>query len=207
MRASAVFLNNSSSDANVKRNAVITVNGSTLKTTGNDADAIWNTREGGMGDSRTDVRNSTITTTGLLAHGIFGYHSVSTGIGDVDIDVRNTTITTESTDLDPDFLDTFSVGIRGRHDGIGDIRIDAWGGSVTTKGTYSYGIYGDHHGDGAVMIETHPGHTVTTTGPNGHGIVAYQRSTTADPRIIEVTVGGSVDTSGAGALRRSGGHA
>ena len=230
--AAGVYLNNASSDVNVMRNAVVTVNGSIIKTTGSRSHAIWNTREGngGMGDSRTDVRNSTITTMGnksfgiygylyeaigdidilvqggsvttqgLLAHGIYAKHQKigEDDAGDIDIDVRNATITTESTDLDPDILATYSLGIFARHDSTGDITIDAQGGGITTKGVYSYGIYGLHQGDGDIAIDTRDGNTITTTGDNAHGIVAYHYGT-EESRTIDITVGGSVEAGGAGA--------
>ena len=53
-------------------------------------------------------------------------------------------------------------------------------------------------GDGHVAISTEDGHTITTTGDNGHGIVAYHFGT-EDSRTITITVGGRIDVSGADA--------
>ena len=89
-------------------------------------------------------------------------------------------------------------GIYGVHTGVGDVTIAPRGGSITTRGTYSYGIDGRHTGDGNVAISTGDGHTITTTGDNGHGIVADHFGT-EDSRTITITVGGRIDVSGAAA--------
>ena len=84
---------------------------------------------------------------------------------------------------------------------MGDIDIDLQGGSIETRGVYSYGAYGNlsktEHG-GELSIRTGGGHTITTTGANGHGIVAYN-SGTLDTASISIDVGGSIETTGAGA--------
>ena len=161
-----------------------------------------NKSENGTGDDVIDiiVRNSTITTKNLASYGIFAIHD---GSGDIIINVLDgTSIISESTELDPVYLDTFSHGIYGSHRSIGDIKIDAQAGSITTKGVYSYGIYGRHHEDGDIDITTHAGHTITTTGDYGHGILAHHQGE-MDSRTISISVGGSVDASGAG---RTGGR-
>ena len=190
--AAGVYLRNQSTNTG---SSVVTVNGSIIKTEGSGADGIWNTVEGGTGDSRTDVRNSTVTTMGYGSSGIHGYH---TGLGDIDIFLQGGSITTESTDLDPTYLDTFAHGIYARHQSIGDIKIDLQGGSIETKGLYSYGVYARHQGDGDITIGTLNGHTITTTGDYGYGILAHHEGT-MDSRTISLTVGGTIDASGAGA--------
>ena len=89
-------------------------------------------------------------------------------------------------------------GIYGTHTGVGDLDIDARGGSITTRGTYSYGIQGRHSGDGNISITTDDNHSIITMGDNAHGIVAYH-SGTIDSRVMAVTVDGTVETRGAGA--------
>ena len=81
---------------------------------------------------------------------------------------------------------------------MGDVTIAPRGGSITTRGSYSYGIEGRHTGDGNVDISTGDGHTINTTGDNAHGIVAYHFGT-EESRSMAVTVGGTVEAMGAGA--------
>ena len=152
-------------------------------------------RHVGTGDVTIDVRGGTITTMGVDSHGIFGRHE---GTDDIVINTRNHVITTESTDLDPQYGETFSTGIYARHQSIGNITIDARGGGITTKGVVSYGLYARHEGDGDITIDTRDGHTITTTGANGHGIVAHHQGT-MDSRSMAITVGGTIDASGEGA--------
>ena len=165
-------------------------------------DAIISTQYHGVSASRNrgpgniviDVRDGSITTRRKNSNGISGFHD---GVGDIVINTRKHAITSESTDLGP-FNDTFSLGIYGEHVGTGDVTIDLRGGSVMTKGIFSYGVYGRHKGDGDITIDTLNGHTITTTGDDGHGIVAYHLGT-MDTRSMAITVGGSIDTSGPGA--------
>ncbi len=150
----------------------------------------------GTGNVDIDVRGGSVTTRGVFSPAVYGYHD---GTGNIDIDVRDATIATESAAL-ADYGDTLSHGIYGRIDDAdtGNIDIDIRDGSVTTAGTFSYGLYGDHRGIGSVGITSST--DITTTGPYGHGIVAYQRSETASPREIDVRVnGGTIDVQGTGA--------
>ena len=112
-----------------------------------------------------------------------------------DVDIK-----TEGTEIhpNPNVGGTVSHGIYARNEDIGDIDVDLAGGSIETKGTLSYGIYGVAQHGGDMRIKTRDGHTVTTTGDQGHGIVAYTLGTT-DSRTIDVTVGGDIDASGANA--------
>ena len=150
---------------------------------------------GGTGDILIDVRGGSITTKGAAAGGLHNRHE---GTGLLDIDVQDLDIKTESTGIYQGSGGTFSRGIFGQHTGDGDIRIDVRGGTIETKGTYSYGIYGTHSGTGNIAVDTRDGHTITTTGDNAHGIVAYHYGT-EDSRAIDITVGGTVEASGAGA--------
>ena len=141
---------------------------------------------------------NTVTTAGTGAHGIYGDHS---GTGDMELDVRNATIVTESIDLNPTCDDTLSHGIYANQIGMGDVDIDIQGGSIETRGAYSYGVYGrltkaDH--GGLLSIRTGGGHTITTTGKSGHGIVAYNYGT-LPTSTTPINVGGNITTTGAGA--------
>ena len=140
------------------RNAVIT-------TTGDLSDGIIGLHDnaGAEGYVDIDVQGGAITTMGIQAGGIRGQ---SKGVGDVTIDVRDVTIMTKSTDLHPTYGVTYSTGIFGNHENIGNIDINA-----------------------------HDGSAITTTGAGAHGIVAYHLGT-MDSRSIEVTIGGTVNASG-----------
>ena len=154
----------------------------------------------GAGNINLDIRGGSITTKGIRAFGIFGLLINSTGTGDIDLDVRNATIVTESIDLNPVRNETLSFGIYADNRGLGGVDIDVQGGSVETRGVFSYGVYGrlleaDH--GGLLSIRTGGGHAITTTGANGHGIVAYNFGT-LDTSTIDINVGGSIETTGAG---------
>ena len=164
------------------------------------------------GDIRVTMRGGSITThsaaarvgnddagLGNTASGIEAYHSGSSG--SITIDVQDVEIRTEGTAVSTDQIGTLAHGIYALFQGNGNIDIDARGGSITTKGSYSYGIYATHSlendavGDGHIAIDTHPGHSITTTGDNAHGIVAYHYGD-EDSRSIAITVGGDVYASG-----------
>ena len=146
------------------------------------------------GDILLDVQGGMITTKNVFAYGLYNQHE---GIGLLDVDVRDLEIKTESTGIYRE-TGTLSHGIWAQHTGDGDIRIDVRDGSITTADSFSYGIYGTHRGTGNIMIDTRDGHTITTTGVNAHGIVAYHYGE-EDSRTIGITVGGTVDAGGAGA--------
>ena len=167
------------------------------------------------GDIHLTIRGGSITTHGAAARiansdaglgntasGIEAFHSGITG--DITIDVQDLAITTEGTVIHTDQIGTLAHGIYALYQGTGNIDIDARGGSITTKGSYSYGIFATHSfgnaevGDGHITIDTLDGHTITTTGDNAHGIVAYHYGD-EDSRSIAITVGGSVDAGGANA--------
>ena len=187
-------------------------------------------RHTGVGDVYIFAEDSSVTTDGILAYGIFAHHyGSSNSDGDVIIRTRNHNILSKSTDLDPVYNNTFSPGVYGRHVGTGDIAIDLQGGSVETRGFFSPGVYGYHLGTGdiaidlqggavkttgggfsygiygrhektdqggEVMIRTGGGNTVTTTGEDGHGIVAYNFGTLPTSRIV-INIEGDVTTTGA----------
>ena len=135
---------------------------------------------------------------GISEVSAYGLYNRYEGTGLLDIDVRNLGLKTESTGDYRSSGTTLSHGIFGQHTGNGDIDIDVLGGFIDTKGTFSYGIYGTHEGDGNIAIDTGGGNAFTTTGDNGHGIVAYHFGT-EDSRAIDITVGGTVEASDAGA--------
>ena len=125
------------------------------------------------------VENATITTKGREG---FGIVSTRQCVGDIVIETRNVDIVTESTELSS-FGDTLTHGIYARHtdpslasnpvEEGGDIDINVQGGSIETKGAYSYGIRGNIEAGngGGIYITTSGGNTITTMGEGGHGIV------------------------------------
>ena len=70
-----------------------------------------------------NVQGGSLTTEGLLACGLYGYHQ---GMGDVQITATgNSTITTKG---------LHAYGLYGYHEGMGDVQITATGNStITTK--------------------------------------------------------------------------
>ena len=175
-----------------KGDIAITLEDSTITT---HAHAVYGERNFDTGDIKVNAIGGSLTTKGVLAHGIYAYHHAD---GDIIIDTRNIAIETQSTDLYRFNPLTLSSGIYGRHEGTGDIDIDVQDGTIMTRGVFSYGIYARHEGDGNLMVDTSNGNVITTTGDNGHGIVAYHLGK-MDSRSMAVTVGGSVNASGAGA--------
>ena len=191
-------------DVNGAGHTTVTLQNTAITTEGH---GVIATRDQGPGDIRISAVDGRIVTKGagafginaenyrFTSNGIFG--SIDDAVGDITIDTRNLEIETQSTELVTSGMYTLSPGIYALHRGMGDIDIDAQGGSVMTKGVFSYGIYGIHRGDGDITIDTRDGHTITTTGENGHGIVAYHFGT-EDTRSMAITVGGSVETTGEG---------
>ena len=171
----------------------------TIETWGGSGHGIFGWQQDGIGDVRIDVRDTTITTNDTRSYGIRGWQQ--DGIGDVRIDVRDTTIMTQNTDIYQN-IGTLSFGIYAAHQGLGgNIDINVQGGSIETHGSYSYGIRGDlgAGNGGEIKIVTGGGNTITTSGENAHGIVAYHYGTAEDTSRISIDVGGSVETTGAGA--------
>ncbi len=81
-----------------------------------------------------------------------------------------------------------------RNLGAGDIVIDARGGSIRTEGQYSHGIEGWSSLFDDVIIATHDGHSITTTGDDASGILGVVGG---DDATLGITVGGTVTASGA----------
>ena len=177
-----------------------------VTTTGNVAHGVYATRRAsgsnssGAGDIIVDVENIVVTTEGAIAVGIYGQHQ---GVGDIAINVRNATITTRGTDFCPNRGNTSSYGILAQHrnrnlgdtplDEVrGNINVDVQGGTIETMGSYSHGIYGifryDHYG-GEISILMGGGNTITTTGADAHGVVAYHSGTMQETSRISIDVG------------------
>ena len=162
---------------------------------------IYALRQQGSGKIDLDLQSGSVTTKGLYSYGVYGWINDANNSDDLIIKTRDYDILTESTDLYQTYQDTFSVGLHTHHGGLGNIDIDLRGGSIETRGVYSYGVFGvlrnAAHG-GELLIRTGDGNTVTTTGDSGHGIVAYNYGTMATSRTA-INIGGTVTATGAGA--------
>ena len=204
-RAHGVNVRHLGENTEVESHAVITARGrNTITTSGGGAVGLRAERGfGGAGDIRIDLQDISITTKSTasvntfgdtLADGIYAHHR---GNGDIDIDTDRAIIETKG---------VFSRGVIASHEGAGNINLDIRGGSVKTEGEFAYGIYGvltkTDHG-GTISIRTSNGNAITTTGDNGHGIVAYNYGT-LDTRTINIDVGGTVTTTGGGRAGRTG---
>lgn len=174
----------------------IDARGGSLTTAGTESWGIYGLHTG-SGNIDIDLQGgSSVTTKGIQSHGVYGRVSNTANGDDIIIKTRDHDVLTESTALRDGF--TFAVGVRGRHDGVGNIDINLQGGSVETRGVFSYGVYGQlsksEHG-GNLKIETGGGNAITTSGANGYGIVAYNYGTMATGR-TSINVGGNVTTTG-----------
>ena len=204
----------------------IIMNNSTIVTGGARAFAIRNFRQGGMGNSRTKIYDSAITTFGDSSATIYASHNntgnidieieggtartrgvdanalfaLHQGNGDIIIQARNHYLETRGTETNQQGS-TSSNGILAYHQSDGDIMIDTRGGSITTKGVSSNGILAYHVSDGDITIDTRDGHAITLTGAGngGHGIAAYNLGQT-NTKSIAITVGGTIVAERAGAL-------
>ena len=146
------------------------------------------------------MEDTRLTTMGLTSSGVLAGYEKGEGedTGDIDLQFHGGSIETQG---------ALSFGIVATHLWGGDTKITTQNLAVTTTGTehhpdldgtYSYGIYGRHFDSGNVIIDMQSGSSVTTHGPNSHGIVSYHFGETAT-RSMDITVGGLVTVSGTGA--------
>ena len=187
-------------------NILLDLTGTTIETqgtamTGNvDAHGIF-VHHAGTGNMviRAPTNGGSIVTHGQRSRGIYARHDSS---GNINIDLTNLEITTQSTSASAS-----AYGIFAWQRGNGNTDIDARGGFIKTKGGISRGIYAVHFGKssshevfGDIDVATHRDHAITTTGaPFGDGIVTYHYGTADTDRQIKVTVGGTINVSGANA--------
>ena len=165
------------------------------------AHGIYAHQDNALGKIDIDLKGGSVTTKGNESNGVYGFVANTANEGDIIIKTKDYAILTESTDLEANYGDAFSIGLFARHAGLGNIKIDLQGGSIETKGIYSYGVYGNlenANNGGELSIRTGGGHTITTTGAIGHGIVAYNFGT-LPTSTTSIYVGGNITTTGAGA--------
>ena len=139
----------------------IDVQGGTITTKDRDAEAILGIHEG-AGDVEILVRNGAIETEGQSAEGIHGLHRSG---GNIDLETQNTNITTQGVE---------ASGIRGSHGGTGAIRLDLRDVTISTEGRNADGVYGFHVGsEGDIRIDAQGG-DVTTKGDEAEAILAIR---------------------------------
>ena len=139
----------------------IDVQGGTITTKDRDAEAILGIHEG-AGDVEILVRNGAIETEGQSAEGIHGLHRSG---GNIDLETQNTNITTQGVE---------ASGIRGSHGGTGAIRLDLRDVTISTEGRNADGVYGFHVGsEGDIRINAQGG-DVTTKGDEAEAILAIR---------------------------------
>ena len=144
-------------------------------------------------DIDIDIEDSSITTEGSLAHGIFGEHI---GDGDVNIDVRGSNIT--SGDWHGIYGWRYLIDVHA--DTTGNIKIDARDSSITTKAYLGHGIYAEHETNGNIVITAQNLTVVTESdylddgSTQAHGIFALR--TKAGNIEIDLGEEGSIETRG-----------
>ena len=139
----------------------IDVQGGTITTKDRDAEAILGIHEG-AGDVEILVRNGAIETEGQSAEGIHGLHRSG---GNIDLETQNTNITTQGVE---------ASGIRGSHGGTGAIRLDLRDVTISTEGRNADGVYGFHVGSGGDIRIDAQGGDVTTKGDEAEAILAIR---------------------------------
>ena len=162
---------------------------------------------GGIGDSNTDVRDTTIITKDDDSRGIVGRHRST---GDIDIDVRGGSIKTSG---------EYAYGIYGLHQGEGNVRLNMQdGNAVTTTGENGHGIVVYNFGtmDSRTMAIT-VGGRVDASGAGAQGVrVGVVNAAGAPERVAAldaegyrkqtVTVNGSVMGEAVGVFLAGGGR-
>ena len=139
----------------------IDVQGGDVTTKGDEAEAILAIRDG-AGDLEILVRNGAIKTEGQSAEGIHGLHRSG---GNIEFDAQNTNITTQGVE---------ASGIRVSHGGTGAIRLDLRDVTISTEGRNADGVYGFHVGsEGDIRINAQGG-DVTTKGDEAEAILAIR---------------------------------
>ena len=147
------------------------------------------------GDGLTiDLENGEITTWGAVGSAVYGYQRE--GPGSIKIKLRNVVIRTEGTEIYAN-IGTLAYGVAAYHQGSGDIDVSLHGGSIFTRGSFSYGIDArklNTVSGGAIRIMTE-NTSITTMGDSAYGIFVRHLGTDAN-RPIFVDVGGDVTASG-----------
>ena len=141
-----------------------------------------------------DLEDGEITTRGAVGHAVYGYFKE--GPGNLIIKLTNVDIRTESTEIYAN-VGTLAHGVVAYHKGRGDIDVNLDGGSIFTKGAYSYGIDArqmNSMAGGAIRITTE-NTAITTLGASAPGIYARHLGNGLD-RSVSIDVGGNVTASG-----------
>ena len=161
-------------------NVTIEASDVNIVTSGSNAYGISDTHRG-TGDLNLTVKGGDVTTSGPVAHGIFGWKP--SGNGDITIEVSNVDIETSGGDTNDD-----GSGIYGVHQGTGDVTIEASGVDITTRGTNAHAIQGwiTDTGSGDVRIEA-SNMDIETSGWQGLGIFGWNQGQDTGDVTIEVS--------------------
>ena len=176
---------------------IIARDGFRIETMGSFARGIFGNRLGSVNadDGLTiDLENGKITTRGAVGTAI--YSNLGDGPGNLKIKLNNVDIRTEATEIYA-AIGTLAHGVVAYHKGSGDIDVSLHGGSIFTRGSYSYGIDArklNAMTGGPIRITTE-NTAITTLGASAHGIYARHLGTVAN-RPISIDVGGDVTASG-----------
>ena len=174
---------------------IIARDGFRIKTMGNYARGIYGLRRSNViaSDGLTiDLENGEITTLGVLGQAVYGNVD---GPGNLKIKLKNVDIRTEAPEINGGV--TGAHGIAAYHYGSGDLDVNLHGGSIFTRGSYSYGIDARKLNTmtGGLIRITTENTAITTLGASAHGIYARHLGTVAN-RPISIDVGGDVTASG-----------
>ena len=163
--------------------------------------------EGGGGVD-VDLAGGVVRTAGRDSHGVWGLHM---GEGGVDVDLAGgASIETAGADAYgvfgriQQFCDaTIGSGVSScpsdkllAGTGVGDIAVDATGGSIATAGAKAYAVHVQHMNMGDAAVRLAGGAAASTKGAGAHGVFA--RHDGAGDLAVAVT-GGSIAVEGAGA--------
>ena len=168
------------------------MHGVSIATEGQEAGGVHGLHQrNSEGDVNIDARNTQVKTTGAGAYGIRGSHG---GTGAIEIDLKDVAIATEGRNAD---------GVYGFHVGSeGDIRIDAQGGDVTTKGDEAEAILAIRDGAGEIEILVRNA-LIRTEGEGAEGVHGLHR----DNGEVRINARGvEISTTGAAASGVRGSH-
>ena len=138
--------------------------------------------ENAVSHMRIVATNPAITTSGVTAHGILGWHERNNSRGNIEIIAKGGTITTGES----------AWGIAGLHQSTGNISIDARDLTIRTKGPSGSAIFAKQEGfpdetesgTGVGNVNIHAENlTLETSGASGHGILGWKGGGSGDVRI------------------------
>ena len=147
----------------------IDVTGGSIVTRGQASYGVWGRHRGrGVGEVDIvdiDLRDASVATEGLYAHGVFGL---------VQRCLNRPGVPSNQCDLGR----RTDIPIEGS--GVGNIAIDVRGGSIVTAGGAAYAVHARHENEGDIAIRLTGGATAVTRGDGSHGVFANHRGSEGD---------------------------